>query len=93
LGNGNGEFDRPAGIWLDSKSNVVYVADTNNNRIQQFDINGKFIAKGGQFGEENGQFNNPASVGVSPITGHVFVVDSSNKRVQQFDRGANLSRN
>jgi tripartite motif-containing protein 71 len=34
-GSGNGQFDNPTGIDLDS-SNNVYVADSRNNRIQVF---------------------------------------------------------
>jgi peptidylamidoglycolate lyase len=41
-GNGKGEFNIPHGICLDSNGNV-YVADRENNRIQVFDSNGKFI--------------------------------------------------
>lgn len=42
-GNQEGEFDIPHGIDLDMNGNV-YVADRENNRIQKFDPEGKFIA-------------------------------------------------
>jgi peptidylamidoglycolate lyase len=41
-GDKEGEFNIPHGISLDYKGNV-YVADRENNRIQVFDPNGKFI--------------------------------------------------
>jgi peptidylamidoglycolate lyase len=41
-GDKNGKFNIPHGISLDSNGNV-YVADRENNRIQVFDPNGKFI--------------------------------------------------
>lgn len=41
-GDKKGEFNIPHGISLDSNGNV-YVADRENNRIQVFDPNGKFI--------------------------------------------------
>jgi peptidylamidoglycolate lyase len=41
-GNAKGEFDTPHGIDLDSNENV-YVADRENNRIQEFDASGNFI--------------------------------------------------
>jgi peptidylamidoglycolate lyase len=41
-GNKQGEFNLPHGISLDDKGNV-YVADRENNRIQIFDSNGKFL--------------------------------------------------
>ena len=41
-GVGEGEFNVPHAIFLDSKNNV-YVADRENKRIQVFDANGKFL--------------------------------------------------
>ncbi|MDW5289701.1 peptidyl-alpha-hydroxyglycine alpha-amidating lyase family protein [Formosa sp. PL04] len=43
FGNKQGEFNVPHGIDLDKNGNV-YVADRDNNRIQKFDSQGKFIA-------------------------------------------------
>jgi DNA-binding beta-propeller fold protein YncE len=43
FGNKKGEFNIPHGIDLDKYGNV-YVADRENNRIQKFDSEGKFIA-------------------------------------------------
>jgi DNA-binding beta-propeller fold protein YncE len=41
-GGGPGEFRLPHGIYVD-RSGIVYVADRENNRIQCFDSEGKFI--------------------------------------------------
>lgn len=41
-GNEEGEFNNPHRVCLDSNENV-YVADRENNRVQVFDPNGKFI--------------------------------------------------
>ncbi len=41
-GDQPGQFDRPHGIVIDQK-NRVYVNDRKNNRIQRFDLDGKFI--------------------------------------------------
>lgn len=40
-GSGNGQFNWPQGIAVDS-SGYVYVADTQNYRIQKFDSSGNF---------------------------------------------------
>lgn len=45
-GKGEGEFDLPHAVQLDSQG-LVYVGDRENNRIQVFDSKGKFIR---QFG-------------------------------------------
>jgi sugar lactone lactonase YvrE len=48
-GNGPGEFNRPHAIVVDSRGRVL-VGDRENNRIQIFDQEGKFIAEWRQFG-------------------------------------------
>ena len=45
-GKADGEFDLPHAVRVDSKGNV-YVADRENDRIQVFDPNGKFLRKMG----------------------------------------------
>ena len=42
-GNGPGEFDDPTGVAVGGDR--VYVADEKNNRIQVFDLEGKFLLK------------------------------------------------
>jgi len=37
-GNGNAEFNKPSGLFVDSSGNVI-IADTNNNRIEVFERN------------------------------------------------------
>ena len=54
-GSGNGQFNYPEGIAIDSSGNV-YVAD--GNRIQKFTSNGTFITKWGSIGIGEGQFKN-----------------------------------
>ncbi|MFD0961135.1 S-layer homology domain-containing protein [Paenibacillus chungangensis] len=41
-GAGEGEFDDPIGIAIDSQD-YIYIADKNNHRIQKFDADGAFI--------------------------------------------------
>jgi sugar lactone lactonase YvrE len=36
-GTKRGKFNEPSGIWIES-NNRLYVADTENNRVQQFQI-------------------------------------------------------
>ena len=43
-GTGDGEFNRPEGIDVDSLG-YVYVADTGNSRVQKFTSNGTFVTK------------------------------------------------
>ena len=62
-GHGDGEFNYPKGISVDSKG-YVYVADAYNHRIQKFDSNGNFITKWGSKGTGDGEFNYPNGISV-----------------------------
>jgi DNA-binding beta-propeller fold protein YncE len=44
-GSGDGQFNDPTSVAIDSASGKVYVADPINRRIQVFDPNGKFLSK------------------------------------------------
>jgi DNA-binding beta-propeller fold protein YncE len=44
-GKGDGEFDDPTSVAVDPTTSKVYVADPRNERIQVFDLNGKFLTK------------------------------------------------
>jgi streptogramin lyase len=81
-GAGDGQFNAPTGIAVDSAGNV-YVADTANHRIQKFDDQGNFLLKWGASGSGAGQFNAPKGVAVDSAD-NVYVVDSGNHRIQKF---------
>jgi DNA-binding beta-propeller fold protein YncE len=44
-GSGDGQFNDPTSVSVDTKTNRVYVADPRNKRIQIFNENGKFLTK------------------------------------------------
>src|SRR6266567_323816 len=52
-GKGQGEFDEPHGLAMDSAGRL-FVADRANSRIQIFDQDGKFLAEWKQFGRPSG---------------------------------------
>jgi sugar lactone lactonase YvrE len=54
-GTGNGQFANPYGvaIGIDGGNEVLYVADSNNNRIQEFTLTGGFLKSFGVDGEYN----------------------------------------
>ncbi len=83
-GSGNGQFAQPIGITVDAVGNV-YVADTENQRVQKFDASGGWL----------GQFALPfaASADLRPVdiaadaAGHVYV--SAFGTIAQFDTAGN----
>jgi DNA-binding beta-propeller fold protein YncE len=81
-GAGNGQFDGPSEIAVDSTGNV-YVADTNNHRVQKFGGGGTFLLSWGTQGSGNGQFQFPRGIAVDPA-GNILVADTENNRVQKF---------
>ena len=42
-GEGPGEFNTPHSIAIDEKSQMVLIADRDNDRVQRFDMDGQFI--------------------------------------------------
>ena len=81
-GDGEGEMIWPAGIALDSRSNV-YVTDEWLNRVSVFDRDGSYLTAWGSSGDAPGEFNGPSGIAVD-ADDNVYVVDSRNHRVQRF---------
>lgn len=78
-----GEFDEPRGVTADDKG-FIYVADTNNHRIQVFDPDGEFVREFGEEGSWAGSMTFPTDVRVDSAGG-VFVFDLHGRRIQKFD--------
>lgn len=100
LGTANGQFHfqfqagsaggQTSGIAVGTNGNV-YVADTWNQRIQEFTSSGAFLRAWGT-STPNGdlahpkpnEFYGPRGIAVAP-NGDVYVADTGNKRIQVFD--------
>jgi len=87
-GSGNGQFNFPYGLAIDS-SGDVYVIEVNGSRVQKFDSAGNFLDKWGSYGSGNGQFASPREI-ATDSSDNVFVADTYNNRIQMFDSSGNF---
>jgi len=79
-GQGDGEFNLPHGIAIDSRGRVI-VCDRENERLQLFDARGDFISawKGPQLGK-------PYGIATAPDD-HVFIIDGGSPSLKPDMRG------
>ncbi len=89
-GTANGQFRGPFGIATD-RGGAVYVADTQNDRIQVFSASGGFLRKWGSTGSGDGQFLSAQDVAVD-AQGGVWVADYRHNRVQKFTSGGGFQQ-
>lgn len=83
-----GDFSKPTNVAVDSDGNL-YVSDTLNDRVEEFDADGQFIRAFGRNGDGPGYFARPKGIAVD-ADGHVWVADSTQNRVQVFDKRGHL---
>jgi tripartite motif-containing protein 71 len=85
-----GQFNWAWGSATDAAGNL-YIADSNNDRVQKLDPSGNPLAVIGSTGSADGQLSKPRDVAVDPA-GNVYVADSGNNRVEKFDAAGNFVR-
>ena len=76
-GAGEGQFNSPSAITI--RGSMLYVADSNNNRIQKLTTSGEFVS---QF--RNNYLKNPRGVCLDK-DGRVYVSSCSNNRICVFE--------
>jgi hypothetical protein len=78
-----GHFYGARGIAVGPYGDLVYIADTGNNRIEVFTPEGIFLSKWGHFGKGSGDFDKPVAI-TTDSDGFVYVADNGNGLVQKF---------
>jgi DNA-binding beta-propeller fold protein YncE len=82
LGTDNGQLAYPYGVATDAAGNI-YVAESDNHRIQKFNSAGTHVSSFGSQGTGNGQFNAPRGIAIG-ADGNIYVADTDNNRIQMF---------
>ena len=81
-GSANGQFERPGDVAVDS-SGDLWVADSDNDRIEEFNEQGEYLSQFGSEGSGAGQLSEPAALAIGP-EGDIWVADTGNDRVEEF---------
>jgi DNA-binding beta-propeller fold protein YncE len=82
-GTGDGQFNDPTSVAVDSTSGKVYVADPINKRIQVFDPNGKFLTKWAV--PEWGRPAGFEDLAIDPKNGRLYASSATMNAVLIFD--------
>ena len=82
-GSGNGQFNHPGDIAIDS-SGHLFVLDQGNDRVEVFNEEGGYLRQFGSEGSGAGQMSGPDGLALDS-KGDVWVVDTGNGRVEEFN--------
>jgi len=83
-----GELNRPRGISI-SPAGEIYVADTGNNSVKKFTVDGKLIFDVTGYGWGELEFDQPYDVDAESGIA-IYVADYNNHRIQRFDKNLNF---
>ena len=79
------KLERPAGIFWDQDTGLLYVVDSARQSISAFTRDGVLVKDHRKRGNQEGELNFPTYVWVSS-SGEILVTDTLNFRVQAFDQ-------
>jgi hypothetical protein len=86
-GAGAGYFANPCAIDI-SADGRLFICDRGNQRVQIFDLSGRFLINIGGFGWSPEKFDQPLDVWARS-TINIYVADYNNQRIQRFDKDLN----
>jgi RHS repeat-associated protein len=80
-----GQLNNPEGIAVSAQGWIV-VADSADDRVEEYTNNGQLNRTFGSYGSEPGELNDPHGIAVTN-TATVWVADTENCRVEEFTEG------
>jgi streptogramin lyase len=84
FGSGNGELREPEGGLAVDGSGDVWVSDTENSRLEEFNSKGEFVRTAGSYGEGADQFFSTYGLTIDS-KGDLWATDTGNERVEEFN--------
>ena len=89
-GSANGQLSEPQDLAFTSGGNL-WVTERGNNRVQEFNTKGEYLAKFGSEGTGNGQFSEPYGIAIA-ASGDIWVSDARYYRVEEFTSAGEFIR-
>ena len=81
MGKNKDQFNQPFGLAVDRENNLIYVVDTWNNVVKQFDPQGKLLRL---IPPKNAGFFGPRSIAIG-MGGMIYITDTGHQRVIKYD--------
>ncbi|CAF1182794.1 unnamed protein product [Adineta steineri] len=85
-GDNAASLANPLYVWVDEQSSVIYIVDSDNDRVQRWlpnELFGSTIVGGTGAGSKSNQLKQPTSL-VFDKLGNLYVCDSKNHRIQMY---------
>jgi len=90
-GTAPGQFNYPTDVVIDKAGNFYVSEYGENDRIQVFSPDGKWLRQWGGHGYDPGEFLRPRAMAIDDQD-RIYVADSTNNRIQVFDTQGKLLR-
>lgn len=90
-GTGPGEFNLPTGVKYNRRLRRIYVMDSYNQRVQFFDVSGRYLGEFGGNGFEPGKIINAIDLAIDEQD-HIYIPDAATNRIQKFDADGRFIR-
>ena len=91
-GNRLDQLCHPTGIYLDHQTQMIYIADRDNHRIMEWNLNtntGRIVVGESGQGNQLDQLNEPTHVVIDPQNKDLIIADARNRRVMRWSLNSN----